>query len=113
MTRKRDKAAEFVRKMTMQRKEEAPKSGPKILIVSASVGAGHVRAAEAVKKAIEASGFDGVVKHWDILNLMPRPFTKGYREGYFKMLAVAPQFYGWLYDATDRPFKQSRVKTVV
>ena len=81
----------------------------RILILSASVGAGHVRAAEAVEAALERIGVPVTIANYDVLALMPAAFRRVYRDGYFKMVARAPNVVGWLYDATDKPFHQDRV----
>jgi processive 1,2-diacylglycerol beta-glucosyltransferase len=80
------------------------------LILSASVGAGHVRAAEAVEAALRRTGDQITVANYDVLSFMPAAFRKVYRDGYFKMVARAPKLVGWLYDATDKPFHPSRVQ---
>jgi processive 1,2-diacylglycerol beta-glucosyltransferase len=82
----------------------------RILILSASVGAGHVRAAEAVELALKRSGADIEIANYDTLTLMPPAFRKVYRDGYFEMVARTPRLLGWLYDATDKPFHQDRVR---
>jgi processive 1,2-diacylglycerol beta-glucosyltransferase len=82
----------------------------RILILSASVGAGHVRAAEAVQAALRRTGAPVTVENYDVLSFMPAPFRKVYRDGYFKMVARAPKLVGWLYDATDKPFHGNRVQ---
>lgn len=76
----------------------------RIMVLSASVGAGHTRAAEAVELALRRAAPDAVVASHDVLTLMPPAFRKLYRDGYFKMVARAPRAVGWLYDATDKPF---------
>jgi processive 1,2-diacylglycerol beta-glucosyltransferase len=81
----------------------------RILILSASVGAGHVRAAEAVEEALRRSGAPAAIENYDVLSFMPAAFRKVYRDGYFKMVARAPKLIGWLYDATDKPFHPGRV----
>jgi processive 1,2-diacylglycerol beta-glucosyltransferase len=78
--------------------------------LSASVGAGHVRAAEAVELALKQRAPESTVANYDVLTLMPPPFRKVYSEGYFKMVATTPRILGWLYDATDKPFHQDRLQ---
>lgn len=76
----------------------------RVLVLSASVGAGHLRAAE----ALTAVGQDHPqleVVHQDVLELMPRPFQKLYRDAYLDMVNRAPQIFGWLYELTDKPFQ--------
>ena len=78
----------------------------RILILSASVGAGHVRAAEGVELALRRMGGDITIANYDVLALMPPAFRKVYSDGYFEMVARAPRVLGWLYDAMDKPFHQ-------
>jgi len=82
----------------------------RILILSASVGAGHVRAAEAVEAALRRTGAPVTVENYDVLSFMPAAFRRVYRDGYFKMVAREPKLVGWLYDATDKPFHGNRVQ---
>jgi processive 1,2-diacylglycerol beta-glucosyltransferase len=82
----------------------------RILILSASVGAGHVRAAEAVEAALRQRGTTHTIANHDVLTLMPAAFRKVYRDGYFEMVAHAPGALGWLYEATDKPFHRDQVR---
>ncbi|MCC6538855.1 MAG: UDP-N-acetylglucosamine--LPS N-acetylglucosamine transferase [Bryobacterales bacterium] len=79
----------------------------RVAILSASVGAGHTRAAEAIEAAfppeVEAA-------HYDVLSLMPPAFGALYRDAYLQMVGKAPQLLGWIYDATDKPFREARVR---
>ena len=86
------------------------RAGKRILIVSASVGAGHVRAAEAVELALGAHGARTEVKNVDILDWTTRAFRKLYRDTYLDMVSRAPEVFGWLYQATDRPFQRRRLQ---
>jgi processive 1,2-diacylglycerol beta-glucosyltransferase len=80
----------------------------RVLILSASVGAGHVRAAEALEAALLRSGA-ATVARYDVLTFMPPAFRKVYRDGYFEMLKRSPRLLGWLYEVTDRPFHNDRL----
>jgi processive 1,2-diacylglycerol beta-glucosyltransferase len=82
----------------------------RILILSASVGAGHIRAAEAVEAALRATGAPVTIENCDVLTLMAPAFRKVYRDGYFEMVKRAPRVLGWLYDATDKPFHVDRLQ---
>jgi len=82
----------------------------RILILSASVGAGHMRAAEAVELALKNASPDVTVSNLDVLSLMPPAFSKVYRDGYFDLVARSPRVLGWLYDATDKPFHKDRMQ---
>jgi len=82
----------------------------RILILSASVGAGHLRAAEAVELALRRANADITIQNHDVLTLMPPAFRKVYRDGYFEMVARSPRVLGWLYEATDKPFSHDRLR---
>jgi len=82
----------------------------RVLVLSASVGAGHVRAAEAVEAALRENGEPVTIVNCDVLTFMPQAFRKIYSDGYFEKLRRAPQLLGWLYDATDKPFHQDRLR---
>jgi len=82
----------------------------RILILSASVGAGHIRAAEAVEAALRLTGAAVTIENCDVLTLMAPAFRKVYRDGYFEMVKRAPRVLGWLYDATDKPFHIDRLQ---
>ncbi|HEY3741452.1 MAG TPA: glycosyltransferase [Bryobacteraceae bacterium] len=84
----------------------------KILILSASVGAGHMRAAEAVELALrlQPGSASNTIVNLDVLTLMPPAFRKVYRDGYFDLVKRSPRVLGWLYEATDKPFHKARVQ---
>lgn len=82
----------------------------RILILSASVGAGHVKAAEAVEAAIRRDSPTCVVEHRDVLSLMPGAFRRVYRDGYLDLVSKAPHLLGWLYDRTDKPFHRDVIR---
>ncbi len=74
-------------------------SGPRILIVSASVGAGHTRAADAVTSALVAAGAQA--KHVDIMSLAGPVFRRVYGKAYLDLAHKAPHLIGYFYDLTD------------
>ncbi len=82
----------------------------KILILSASVGAGHMRAAEAVELALREASPEATVANYDVLTLMPPAFASVYRDGYFDLVKRSPRVLGWLYEKTDKPFHKDRVQ---
>ena len=82
----------------------------RVLVLSASVGAGHVRAAEALEAAFQRSGEQVTIANSDVLTLMSPAFRKVYSDGYFEMVKRAPQLLGWLYEATDKPFYKDRFR---
>ena len=76
---------------------------PRILVLSASVGAGHLRAAEAVELALRQTVPDAQVKNVDVLTLTNAPFRKVYGEAYLDLVNKAPHVLGYFYDLLDRP----------
>lgn len=82
----------------------------RILILSASVGAGHIRAAEAVEAALRLTRAPVTIENCDVLTLMAPAFRKVYRDGYFEMVKRTPRVLGWLYEATDKPFHVDRLQ---
>lgn len=80
----------------------------KVLILSASSGAGHVRAAQAVEAAFERTGSAREVKHLDTLKFTTRLFRNLYSKAYIEMIQKAPEVLGWIYDVADKPWKNER-----
>jgi processive 1,2-diacylglycerol beta-glucosyltransferase len=81
-----------------------------LLILSASAGAGHVRAAEAVERAARDMGAAHRIRHIDVLELTTKVFRAVYSRAYIDMVNRAPQVLGWLYDQTDRPWENERLR---
>jgi processive 1,2-diacylglycerol beta-glucosyltransferase len=84
----------------------------KVLLLSASAGAGHVRAAQALEKAFkeagEATGEVREVQHLDILNFTNKVFRHLYSKAYIDLVNNMPEVPGWLYDRFDKPWKNER-----
>jgi processive 1,2-diacylglycerol beta-glucosyltransferase len=78
-------------------------SSSRILILSASVGSGHVRAAQAIESSLLKILPGVTVSHVDALDLTNGAFRKAYGAGYFRAVERAPRFVGWMYDFLDRP----------
>jgi processive 1,2-diacylglycerol beta-glucosyltransferase len=74
----------------------------KVLILSVSAGAGHVRAAQALQAWAERD-FQGVsVTHTDVMDLVPKLFRKIYADSYIRVVEKHPALWGYLYDRTDQ-----------
>jgi processive 1,2-diacylglycerol beta-glucosyltransferase len=80
---------------------------PRVLLLSASSGAGHVRAAEALAKAFHARG-DCDVEHIDAMDYASKAFREIYAKTYIKMVQRAPELMGLVYDRTDQPWQHPR-----
>jgi len=83
------------------------KSKPRVLLLSASSGAGHVRAAQALEKAFLATG-ECQVEHIDVIQYVSRLFQRIYDKAYISMVRRAPELMGVLYDRTDQPWQHLR-----
>jgi processive 1,2-diacylglycerol beta-glucosyltransferase len=80
-----------------------PKRPLRLLILSASVGAGHLRAAQAVELALKAVEPEAEVRNQDTLELTNRTFRRLYGQAYLDLVNRAPHVLGYLYDLLDRP----------
>jgi len=78
---------------------------PRILILSASVGAGHLRAAEAVELALRETAPDAFVRNVDVMDWTNRAFRRFYSRGYLGLMNRAPYVHGYFYDLFDRPVR--------
>ena len=79
---------------------------PRVLLLSASSGAGHVRAAQALEKAYRARG-DCEVEHIDAIRFVSKLFQRIYDKMYISMVRRAPELIGVLYDRTDQPWEHA------
>lgn len=75
----------------------------KILILSASVGGGHLRAAEAMELALRQTAPEAAIRNIDVLTLANKAFRRIYGKGYLDFANRAPHFLGYVYDLLDRP----------
>jgi processive 1,2-diacylglycerol beta-glucosyltransferase len=85
----------------------APSVG-KVLVLSASAGAGHVRAAEALVRAFEREPGAKDVEHVDALELTNKVFRNLYSKAYIRLVDRMPEVLGWLYDVLDEPWEKER-----
>jgi len=76
--------------------------GTRVMVLSVSAGAGHVRAAEALVAHAPAIFPRLDVQHIDLMSLAPGWFRAAYRDLYMALSAGLPEAWGWLYRKTDR-----------
>jgi len=81
-----------------------------VLILSASAGAGHLRAAQALERAITEMGAAQSVHHIDTLEYTNPLFRRLYSQAYIEMVNRMPEVLGWLYDLQDDPAKDDRLQ---
>jgi processive 1,2-diacylglycerol beta-glucosyltransferase len=81
---------------------------PRVLVLSASVGAGHLRAAEAVELALRQTIPDAVVRNLDVLEMTNTLFRRVYGKFYLDLVNHAPHALGYFYDLTDQPSRSGK-----
>jgi processive 1,2-diacylglycerol beta-glucosyltransferase len=80
---------------------------PRVLILSASSGAGHVRAGQALEQAFRAKDICDV-EHLDAIEYVSKLFQRVYDDAYITMVQHAPSLMGLLYDQMDKPWQHPR-----
>lgn len=75
---------------------------PRVLLVTASAGNGHVRAARAVATALRARHPTIDVAEVDVLARLPFWYGRTYRRGYEHLVDKRPLLWRATYEATDR-----------
>lgn len=84
------------------------KRSPRVLVISASIGGGHVACGKALESAFTAAGAE--VAHVDLLEYTALPFRRLYRQAYFDLVRNAPDLVEWLGRRLDR--RPSETNTV-
>jgi processive 1,2-diacylglycerol beta-glucosyltransferase len=77
-------------------------SKPRLLILSASIGAGHKMAGEALSQAYE-DYLGGEARHIDFLRFASPRFSRWVEEAYYAVTKHTPSIYKLLYRMADRP----------
>jgi processive 1,2-diacylglycerol beta-glucosyltransferase len=84
---------------------------PRILVLSASVGAGHLRAAQAVELALREVVPSATVRNVDVLELTNATFRRIYGKFYLDLVNKAPHVLGYFYDLMDQPSRSGKNRT--
>jgi processive 1,2-diacylglycerol beta-glucosyltransferase len=82
----------------------------RVLVLSASAGAGHLRAADAIEKALRIRGLASEVQHLDVLKYTNQVFRHLYSKAYLDLVNKAPEVLGWLYDHLDVPGRNEKLR---
>lgn len=83
----------------------------RVLIISTSAGTGHVRAAQALEKEFASDPRVSEVIHEDALDYTNKLFREFYSTLYIKLVRAAPDLLGWVYRASDEPWKGEAMRT--
>nr|WP_315472307.1 glycosyltransferase [uncultured Undibacterium sp.] len=85
-------------------------AGKKILILSVSAGAGHARAAEAIRAYAALHDPVSTVIHLDVMDYVTAGFRKIYTDFYIKLVNKAPTLWGYLYNFTNEAKRDSSIE---
>lgn len=77
----------------------------KVMVLSASAGAGHVTAAKALEEALRESGVAQEVINLDVLTKVSPLMRSMYSQQYIRLVNRAPHLLGAIYDVTDHAKK--------
>ncbi|CAN5784070.1 glycosyltransferase [soil metagenome] len=77
-----------------------------MLVISASIGSGHVAAARALESSLSEIGIDA--RHIDLLDYTTAPFRRLYRQAYFDLVRNAPDLVDWVGKRLDRRPREQR-----
>lgn len=80
----------------------APSCRKRILLLSVSAGAGHVRAAEAIRAHAVMQEADVTATHLDVMDFVPAGFRRLYTDFYIFLVQRHPSLWGHLYRMSDR-----------
>lgn len=80
----------------------------KLLLLSASAGAGHVRAAAAIEAAARRRWPDATITNVDILTFATTTYRKTYANAWLGLAERSPALWGYLYASSDT--KRTRAK---
>ncbi len=75
----------------------------RVLIATATAGAGHLAAAAALEEAWRSMRPDDVVKKLDLVEFFSPLHRKIHADGYVKLVEHAPELWGMLFGKTDNP----------
>ena len=81
----------------------------RVLILSVSAGAGHLRAAQAMESAFRRIAPSIHVENYDMLDFTNQLFRRLYSRAYIHLATRAPVFLGYLYDHLDRRVKDNDI----
>jgi processive 1,2-diacylglycerol beta-glucosyltransferase len=84
-----------------------PNAPKKILLLSVSAGAGHMRAAEAIRSFANAMPDRVIATHLDVMDFVPATFRKIYTDFYITLVNKHPITWGYLYNATNEAEQDS------
>jgi processive 1,2-diacylglycerol beta-glucosyltransferase len=85
---------------------------PRLLVLSASIGAGHAKAGEALCQSYTKL-YNGEARHVDFLRYASPRFSRWVEEAYYIMTKHTPSVYKLLYQMADRPNSSTKKSEVL
>lgn len=93
--------------------DHSHQSGTRVLIMSVSAGAGHVKAASALEKTFTADARVTDVINMDALQYTNKLFRDFYSKFYNSLVNSAPNFLGWWYKTSDEPWRTDKMRIML
>lgn len=87
--------------------------GKRVLILSASAGSGHVRAAQALEEASRKDARIDEVCHIDALDYTNSMFQQIYSKGYLEAVKSAPKLWAMAFENLDKPWEKTLVMSAL
>lgn len=84
----------------------------RILLLSVSAGAGHMRAAEAIRAFANQHGDQIEATHFDVMDYVPPTFRKLYADYYIGLVNKLPAVWGYLYQVTNDAAPDSSMQKI-
>jgi processive 1,2-diacylglycerol beta-glucosyltransferase len=85
----------------------------RLMMISASAGHGHVRAAQALERVARDIFPGAEVRNLDILDYTAAIYRKAYAASYLKLADRAPELWGYLYNQSDRRRADKRQARII
>lgn len=92
----------------MSTQKQATSSRPRVLVATASIGAGHNSAAQAIVRALKTAAPPIDAACDDVLAFTPRVFRAYYARGFALAMTKLRGLYGLSFRLTDRPHRPGR-----
>jgi len=84
----------------------------RLLLLSVSAGAGHMRAAEAIRNCARRREPGLEARHIDVMDFVPATFRKLYSDFYLKLVSKAPVLWSYLYQVTNEAEPDSATQKI-
>jgi UDP-N-acetylglucosamine:LPS N-acetylglucosamine transferase len=90
----------------LQRDIAAPHDAPRVLLLTSTLGAGHLRAAQAVETAMRRRLPQATIETLDFWSLMDRQVAYAVRQAYLRLVRARPDLYDRIYQLDQRTWRQ-------